>query len=178
MTKRMLSVVLAFIVIAGGWGLSYASDEHGGQGKMDHGAPSGHEKIGQGSMDHGSKSGREKMDHGDMAKPFTHEAVVEGVRVEFQVMSLASMNMQDPDGNTHHVMAKFFDKTTKSQIKEAVGKVKVIRPSGDEQVATLKDYSGILAANFTVKEKGKHGIICLFKIGDKKHVTKFWYHPH
>jgi hypothetical protein len=92
-------------------------------------------------------------------------------------MSLASMNMKDSEGNTHHVMAKFFEEGKKTQIKDAIGKIKVIAPSGKEQVATLKDYSGIFAGNFLVAEDGKHGIICLFKIGDKKRVAKFWYKP-
>ena len=162
MKKQMVSYLLTGIVCIGGWGLVYAAEKHGGHG----------------SMDHGTKGGHEKMDHSSMGGTFTHEVVVDGVKAEFQVMSLASMNMKDPEGNTHHVMAKFFDAASNSQVKGAAGKVKIIRPSGDDQVATLKDYSGIFAANFTVKEKGKYGIICLFKIGDKKHVAKFWYHPH
>ena len=161
MTKRTLSVVLAIMFSTNIWGLTYASDKHGGHGKMDH----------------GSKSGHEKMDHGKMENTFTHEAVVDGVKAEFQVMTLASMNMKDPEGNTHHVMAKFFDQKTKDQIKDTIGKIKVIAPSGKEQVTKLKDYSGIFAGNFTVKEEGKHGIICLFKIGEKKRVAKFWYEP-
>jgi hypothetical protein len=139
-----------------------ASDQHGGH--SGHGSKTDHKTTEHGSMDHGS-----------MEKTFSHEAVVDGVRAEFQVMSLASMKMTDPEGNTHHVMAKFFDQTSKDQIKDAVGKVKVIAPSGKEQVTNLKDYSGIFAANFSVEEKGKYGIICLFKIGDKKRVAKFWY---
>jgi hypothetical protein len=161
MKKRTLSIVLAMILSLCVWGLPNASGQHGDHGKMEHGTPSGHEKMG----------------HGNTEKTFTHEAVVDGIKAAFQVMSLAEMNMKDPKGNTHHVMAKFFDKATKDQIKDAIGKIKVIAPSGKEQVASLQDYSGIFAANFTVAETGKHGIICLFKIHDKKHLVKFWYNP-
>jgi len=154
MKKWTLTAVLTLGLVFNISGIAGASDEHGG---------------------HGEKTSHEKMEHSSMGKTFSHEAVVDGVRAEFQVMSLAAMKMTDPEGNTHHVMAKFFDPTSKDQIKEAVGKIKVIAPSGKEQETNLKDYSGIFAANFAVKEKGKYGIICLFKIDDKKRVAKFWY---
>ena len=56
-----------------------------------------------------------------------------------------------------------------------MGKIKVISPSGKEQTETLKDYSGVYAANFTFPEKGNYGVICLFKVGDQQHLIKFWY---
>ena len=37
---------------------------------------------------------------------FIYEAVVEHVRAKIQIMSLASMNMKDLNGATHHVMLK------------------------------------------------------------------------
>ena len=120
--------------------------------------------------------------HGDMKDhamkgTFMHEAVSEGVRAEFQVMSLESMNMKDPDGNTHHIMVKLFPEGSDEPMKEAVGKVKIISPSKKETTATLKDYSGVFAANFTADESGEYGVICLLKVADKKPLYKFWY-PH
>ena len=47
---------------------------------------------------------------------FKHEVVVDGVRAEFQVMSLASMNLTDESGATHHVMVKFIDENENKQI--------------------------------------------------------------
>ena len=114
--------------------------------------------------------------HGQNKGVFTHEAVVDGIRTEFQIMSLESMNMKDPGGATHHVMLRLFNAKENHQIKEIAGKVKVISPTKEEQTAALKDYSGIYAANFAFTEKGKYGVICLFKSADKKHVVKFWYH--
>ena len=119
----------------------------------------------------------QSMDHGSMHGTFKHEATVEAVRAEFQVMSLESMNMKDPNGATHHVMVKFFDADTGAPIKEAVGKIKVIAPSKRESVVDLKDYSGIYAANFTIDEPGDYGVICLAKVGGKKPLYKFWYTP-
>jgi hypothetical protein len=108
--------------------------------------------------------------------PYANKEVVDGIRTEFQIMSLASMNMKDPGGATHHVMVKVFDDSMNHQINELAGKVKVIAPSGKDQIAALKNYSGVYAANFTLAEKGKYGVICLFKVKDKKCTVKFWYH--
>jgi len=107
---------------------------------------------------------------------FKHSAMADDVHTEFQVMDLASMNMKDPEGKTHHVMATF--KRDGHAITEAAGKVKLISPSGKEQLASLEDYgSGVFAANFTIDEPGKWGVVCLFKEEKGQHTVKFWY-PH
>ena len=108
---------------------------------------------------------------------FKHDAVVKNIRAEFQIMSLASMNMKDPNGATHHVMFSLFHASTNHPIKDAVGKVKVIGPDKKEQINTLKNYNGTFAANFTFSKNGKYGVICLVKVDGEKHVFKFWY-PH
>lgn len=119
----------------------------------------------------GMKDGGEQMDDG-----FVHNATVDDVQAEFKVMDLASMNMTDPEGRTHHVMATFMRNNEK--ITKVVGRIKLVSPSGKEQIADLKDYgSGIFAANFTIDEPGKWGVICLFKEGGGSHTVKFWY-PH
>ena len=106
---------------------------------------------------------------------FKHEAVVKHIRAEFQIMSLASMNMKDPNGATHHVMVKMLHDSTNHTIKDAVGKVKIIGPTGKEQINNLKSYNGIFAANFTLSKNGKYGVICLVKVDGEKHLYKFWY---
>jgi hypothetical protein len=123
----------------------------------------------------GSHSATKKS--GVTGNTFTHQAVVEGVRAEFQLMSLASMNMEDPEGNTHHVMIKFFDESSQNQIKDGIGKVTLIGPSGRERVETLKNYNGIFAAKLTFAERGRYGVICLFEVDGKERLFKFWY-PH
>ncbi len=108
---------------------------------------------------------------------FKHMAMVDGIHAEFQIMDLAAMNMTDPNGKTHHVMATFSKNDQK--ITKAVGKVKLIAPSGKEQLETFKDYgNGIFAANFNLNEPGKWGVICLFKDDSGKHAVKFWYSHH
>lgn len=136
---------------------------------MDH----GNTKQGD---DHGSAM--KGMDHGSESRDgtFKHAEMAGDIHAEFQVMELASMNMKDPEGNTHHVMATFTRNGEK--IEKIVGKVKLISPSGKEQLASLKDFgSGIFAANFTIDEPGKWGVICLFKDEHDKQTMKFWY-PH
>lgn len=124
----------------------------------------------------GNSMAMEGMEHGSDTKDgeFTHSEMVGGMHTEFKVMDLASMNMKDPDGKTHHVMATFMRGDNK--VTKAVGKIKLISPSGKEQLSPLKDYgSGVFAANFTIDEPGKWGIICLFKEEGGKHTVKFWY---
>ena len=142
------------------------------------GAVSAMDKQGHSSSDHSSMD-HSSMDHGSMVKDghFTHAAMVDGIHAEFQIMSLASMNMKDPEGKSHHVMASFMKNDEK--IENAVGRVKLIAPSGKEQTTDLRHYGGgAFAANFTIDEPGKWGVICLFKDEAGKHTVKFWYEHH
>ena len=121
----------------------------------------------------GSKSG--STEQGQSSSTFAHQEVVEGVRAEFQVMSLASMNMKDPKGNTHHIMVKLFNADSDTQIKNATGEIRLISPSGKERQEMLTNYNGILAASFTFDEKGKYRVNCLFEVDGKKREVNFSY---
>ena len=116
-----------------------------------------------------------QMDHAAMGGTFKYDASEGGIDARFQVMSLASMNMTSDQGDTHHIMVNFKDAGDGAPIKDIIGKIKVIAPDKSEQEGVLKNYNGILAANFTFKDPGKYGVICLVKYHDKKHVFKFWY---
>lgn len=125
-----------------------------------------------------SEQSMEAMDHDneEMDGTFSHMEMIDGIHAEFKVMDLASMNMKDPNGNTHHVMATF--SRGEEKLAAIVGKVKLISPTGKAQTADLKDFgSGNYAANFKVDEDGKWGVICLFKDDKGTHTVKFWY-PH
>ena len=129
----------------------------------------------------GQATAMQGMDHSGSTdgenRNFKHMEMVDGIHAEFQIMDLAAMNMSDPDGKTHHVMATFLKNNEK--ITKAVGKVKLISPSGKEQLETFKDYgNGIFAANFNLDEPGKWGVICLFKDDSGKHTVRFWYSHH
>lgn len=137
-------------------------------------AMQGHDMKSDDKMDHSAQG--MQMDHTSMGGTFKHTATEGGIDAEFQVMSLASMNMTSDKGETHHIMVNLKETDGGATIKNAVGKIKVVGPDGKEQVSSLKNYNGILAANFTFKEPGKYGVICLLKNQDKKQVFKFWYH--
>jgi DNA-binding transcriptional regulator of glucitol operon len=154
MKNALIAVVAAVALSLGSWALAASSQQ--GHGDM----------AGSGAMGQGMAEGT-----------FTHQAVDQGVRAEFQIMSLASMKMKDTGGATHHVMVKFTREDKNESLRNVIGKIKVISPSGKEQTETLKDYGGMYAANFSFSEKGNYGIICLFKAGDQQHLIKFWY-PH
>lgn len=120
-------------------------------------------------------SGSKTMQLSVEKETFKYQAVTEGIRAEFEIMSLASTNMKDPEGATDHIMVKLFHDSKNHQIKNAVGKIKVISPSKKDQIVSIKNYNGIFAANFTFNEKGKYGVICLIKVDKQKHMFKFWY---
>lgn len=126
----------------------------------------------------GNSMAMEGMDHGDTSKDgtFSHTAMAGDIHAVFKVMDLASMNIKDPDGKTHHVMATFMRNGEK--ITKIVGKIKLVAPDKKAQLADLKDYGGgVFAANFTIDAPGKWGVICLFKDEKEKQTVKFWY-PH
>jgi len=144
------------------------------QGHDSHSSGGGGDMKSEKKMDHGDHD--ESMDHTGMGGTFKHTASEGGIEAEFQVMSLASMNMTSDKGDTHHIMVNLKEADGGASIKKAIGKIKVIAPDKTEQVSPLKNYSGILAANFTFKKPGKYGVICLLKNKDQKQVFKFWYH--
>ena len=131
--------------------------------------------AGVANQGHSDRSQSVTAEHGMAGDTFTHQETAEGVRAEFQVVSLASMNMKDPKGNTHHIMVKLFNADSDTQIKNATGEIRLISPSGKERQEMLRNYSGILAASFTFDEKGKYRMICLFEVDGKKRDLKFWY---
>lgn len=137
-------------------------------------AMQGHDMKSDEKMDHDAHG--KQMDHTGMGGTFKHTATEGGIDAEFQVMSLASMNMTSDKGETHHIMVNLKETDGGAPIKNAVGKIKVIAPDKTEQESPLKNYNGILASNFTFKEPGKYGVICLLKIQENKQVFKFWYH--
>ena len=129
---------------------------------------------------HKSHEGMAMPETGTMEKTspgsaFQHIANEKNIRAEFKIMSLASMNMKDQSGATHHVMLKLFHDSKNTQVKEAIGKIKITGPDNAEQTDSLKNYNGIFAANFTFNKTGKYGVICLVKVNGEKHLFKFWY---
>ena len=171
-TVLILAVIFTLVTVSA---MAMQGNDMQSDKAMDHG---GHDMQSDKAMDHSGHDMQsdKKMDHTGMDGTFKHTATQGGIDAEFQVMSLASMNMTSDKGETHHIMVNLSQADGGDPIKDAVGKIKVIGPDGKEQISTLKNYNGILAGNFTFKEPGKYGVICLLKNEDKKPVFKFWYH--
>lgn len=172
MKTRNLTLVSALIIMLSAAIPAFAMDGMSGHGSMNDKAAqtSGHGASDKGASGHGAMDEKPSMG-------FTHQENLEGVQAEFQIMSLASMNMKDAAGATHHVMITLKDSATQKQINQAEGKIKIIGPDKKEQISDLQDYSGILAANVNFDSPGKYGVICMFRAQGQKHLVKFWY-PH
>ena len=167
MKKQVLLIMVIIISLA-------AVPVMGMQGHEGHESGDEHGMQSDKQMDHAAHG--KSMDHSGMGGTFKHTATEGGINAEFEVMSLASMNMTSDEGDTHHIMVNLKEADGGAPIKQAIGKIKVIAPDKTEQISPLKNYSGILAANFTFKGPGKYGVICLLQNNDKKQVFKFWYH--
>ena len=109
---------------------------------------------------------------------FKHNMTMDGVKAEFQIIDLESMNMKDSNGATHHVIVKFFKADTSKRIKKGLGNIKVIAPSKEASVASFRNYKGIYAANFKFIGPGKYRVICHAKVDEKNRLYKFWYYYH
>lgn len=126
----------------------------------------------------GSTSTSMKMD--------TKEVVVEGVKATFSVMPnkehqkmLADMKMNEKiePGTTHNLMIVLKDDQTQKEITDAEVKMKVIDPSGKDQIKTLKVEKEMKSydAYFNLPAKGKHQILISFKVGEKtRNAGVYW----
>jgi hypothetical protein len=174
MNKIVVITTVLLVVVMGLTGLATADstgENHTDMDMLSHGQADSTQK-------NSDKMDMQTHDDMDMSNPksnFQHSMTEKHVRADFQIMSLADMNMKDQDGNTHHVMVKLFDAQKHDQLQKAVGKVKIIGPDKSEQTATLKSYNGLFAANFKFEQTGKYGVICLLKVNDETHLFKFWY---
>jgi len=115
---------------------------------------------------------------GESMKMDTKEVLVEGIKVSFQIMNnkehekmLADMKMDEkpPAGTTHNITLVLTDGQSQKEITDATVKMKVIDPSGKDQIKTLKAEKEMKSydAYFNLKQKGKYQILASFKVGDK-----------
>ncbi len=124
-----------------------------------------------------------------MNMPATEKIEVDGYTVEHSLMTMMEHHkmMQDMKMDmsemkmdvkaSHHLSLKISDAKTGKSIGNAVVKVKAISPdkSSQEKMAMANKMMNDYGADLIIKEKGKYGIIVLFKTADgKKHIVKFW----
>ena len=127
---------------------------------------------------HGSSGGGMKMD--------TREVLVEGVKVTFQIMAnpehrkmLKEMKMKDDieAGTTHNVTVSLSDPATQRPITDATVSMKVVDPSGKEQIKNLK-YEGSMKsfdAYFNLPDKGRYELLVLIRQGDRRTTAGVYY---
>lgn len=124
--------------------------------------------------------------HGAASKMETRTVLVEGVKVVFEIMTnaehrkmLREMKMKDDiePGTTHNITVTLKDGKTDKEITNAEIQMKVVDPKGKDQIKSLKFKEMIKSydAYFNLKEKGKHQVMILFKIGEQKRTAGIYY---
>ena len=82
----------------------------------------------------------------------------------------------DPQA-THNIAVTLTDTRSNQPLNDAVVKMKVISPSGKDQVKLLDFIAGMnqYAGDFTLSAKGRYQILILFKSRGKKQAAGFYY---
>ncbi|OGL40805.1 MAG: hypothetical protein A3C43_00605 [Candidatus Schekmanbacteria bacterium RIFCSPHIGHO2_02_FULL_38_11] len=100
-----------------------------------------------------------------------HNKMMQDMKVD------ASKMKMDPNAS-HHLSMEISEENGGKKIEDAKIKIKVIDPSEKSQEKwvewsnEMKHYG----CDMEMKEKGKYGVIILFKTNDdKKHTAKFWH---
>jgi hypothetical protein len=116
----------------------------------------------------------------------TQDVLVEGTVVSFAVMEnsnhrkmLKNMKMKDDiePGTTHNIMITLKDQATQKPITDASLGLRVVDPSGKDQIKTMKFESSMNSydAYFNMPDKGKYQLLVLVRKGDQK-MTAGIYH--
>ncbi len=148
----LLSVVLGALLI---YSISFAGMDMGGM------------KMGE-------------MKSSDMAVKNIKNVTSRGYKFEFNLidmkMKMKKKGMEmDMGGMSHHLMVFVKDEKSGAKITDAKVKFKIFAPNGDESQAMAMLMNGGYGADVNMSEKGKYGIACMVKIGDKKELVKFNY---
>jgi hypothetical protein len=119
----------------------------------------------------------------------TQDVLVEGVVVSFAVMAntehrkmLASMKMKDDieAGTTHNIMVSLKDQKTQKPITHGSVGLRVVDPSGQDQLKTMKFESSMNSydAYVNMPAKGKYQIMVLVKYEDQKKTAGIYHDVH
>lgn len=111
-----------------------------------------------------------------------HEEVVDGVKVTFNIQTMADamkeMGMEMPKGvkETHHISVAFKDAKSGKALADGTVAVKVQNPDKTAQTKDLSGMHGHFGADVDLSKSGKYGIMCKFVLKDgKTRQAKFWY---
>jgi len=123
---------------------------------------------------------------GSNMKMETRVVLVEDVQVSFTVMAnedhrkmLKDMQMKDDvePGTSHNVTVVLKDQRTQEEITGATVNMKVIDPTGKDQIKTLKFETTMKSydAYFNMPEMGKYQILIVFRYGEQKKTAGIYY---
>ena len=116
----------------------------------------------------------------------TRTFLLDGVKASFSIMAMADhkkmlkdMKMKvevDPQA-THNIAVTLTDTRSNQPLNDAVVKMKVVSPSGKDQIKLLDFIAGMnqYTGDFNLSEKGRYQILILFKAGGKKQAGGFYY---
>jgi hypothetical protein len=119
----------------------------------------------------------------------TQDVLVEGIIVGFAVMPnaehnkmLRQMKMKDDiePGTTHNIMVTLKDQKTLQPVTGAALGVRVVDPSGGDQLKTMKFEPSMNSydAYFNMPAKGKYQILVLIRQGDQRKTAGIYYDVH
>lgn len=95
-----------------------------------------------------------------------------------QDMKVDASKMKMDSNASHHLSLEIFEEKSDKKIEDSKIKIKIFDPSNKTQEKWL-EWSNEMKhywCDLEMKEKGKYGIIVLFKTtDDKKHTAKFWH---
>ena len=123
---------------------------------------------------------------GSKMKMDIREALVEGLKVTFQIMTntehrkmLKDMKMKDDVelGTTHNITVILTDQKTQKLITDAAVSMKVVDPKGKDQIKSLKYESEMKSfdAYFNLPEKGRYELLILVRKGEVKKTGGIYY---
>jgi hypothetical protein len=132
-----------------------------------------------------------EVKHEQVMNPPTKEVIVDGIKVIFWVetmmehhqmmekMGVPMEGMKMDADSTHEISVSLIDEESKKSITDAKINLKIIRPDGSDQIKRAMWMVGMnhYGADFKMDQKGKYQILTLFKVGEKKYKTGFYYNP-
>lgn len=132
----------------------------------------------QHTHDHGSSGSGMKMD--------TREVLAEGLKITFQIMAnpehrkmLREMKMKDDleAGTTHNVTVTLTDPASQKLITDATVSMKVVGPTGKDQIKSLKYESTMKShdAYFNLPDKGRYELLVLVRQGERRITAGIYY---
>jgi len=131
--------------------------------------------------------GEEKMEPsmGQETSP-SRTFLLDGVKASFSIMAMAEhkkmlkdmkMKVEVDPRATHNIAVTLTDTRSNLPISDAVVKLKVIDPTGKEQIKLLDSIPAMnqYAQDFILTEKGRYQVLILFRNAGQKRAAGFYY---